>query len=288
MTQQPTLSTASPLMRQLLRRVLPDRLYTQLGIARDRIALARFRSYVTRHRYGGFELSVHIDDEMARGWYDQDWPMPAEIALLGERGRLREGARVFDIGAHQGVVAMILGNLVGARGHVVAVEATPHNAAVARKNVARNAVAQVTVVHAAGSDAPGVLQFSPRMNGHVAGADEASVDVRALTVDELASEHGVPQVLFVDVEGYEIHVLRGARRTLSEHRPDLFVEVHMGEGLERFGDADDLLALIPDDYEVFVSKTDAGPYLPLAEGREILRGHSRLVALSRAGGQPRA
>jgi FkbM family methyltransferase len=271
-------------MRQLLRRLLPDRIYSRLGIARDRLALVRFRSYVARHRYGGHELSVHIDDEMARGWYDHDWPMMAEIALLAERGRLREGARVFDIGAHQGVVAMILGRLVGEAGRVVAVEATPHNAEVARKNIAENALAQVTVVHAAGADAPGVLQFSPRMNGHVAATHEASVDVRALTVDELTAEHGVPLVLFIDVEGYELHVLRGADRTLEEHRPDLFVEVHMGEGLERFGSADDVLALIPDDYEVLVSKTDAGPYVPLAEGREILTGHSRLVALARSAG----
>jgi FkbM family methyltransferase len=271
-------------MHRLLRRVLPDRLYTRLGIARDRLALARFRAYVARHRYGGFDLAVHIEDEMARGWYDHDWRMMAEIATLGERGRLREGARVFEIGAHQGVVAMILGKLVGTSGQVIAVEATPHNFAMATKNVTLNGLSQVRVVHAAGADAPGVLQFSPRMNGHVAAAGEASVDVRALTVDELTAEHGAPQVLFVDVEGYELHVLRGAARTLSEHRPDLFVEVHMGEGLERFGDADDLLSLVPDGYDVLVSKTDEGPYVSLDEGRGILRGHSRIVALARRGG----
>ena len=60
---------------------------------------------------------------------------------------------------------------------------------------------------------------------------------------------GAPDVLFVDVEGYELHVLRGARLTLETHRPDLFVEVHTDAGLERFGDADDLLALIPAGYE---------------------------------------
>jgi FkbM family methyltransferase len=271
-------------MHRLLRTVLPARLYTRLGIARDRLALARFRAYVARHRYGGFELDVHIEDEMARGWYDHDWRMMAEITTLAERGRLAAGARVFEIGAHQGVVAMILGKLVGATGHVVAVEATPHNFAMAAKNVARNALAQVTVLHAAGADVPGVLRFSPRMNGHVAAADEASVSVRALTVDELTAEHGAPQVLFVDVEGYELHVLRGARQTMREHRPDLFVEVHMGEGLERFGSADDLLALVPDGYEVLVSKTDEGPYVSLEEGRELLCGHSRIVALARQGG----
>ena len=274
-------------MRQFLRTLLPDRVYTRLGIARESLARARFRSYVVRHRYGSYPLSVHVEDDMARGWYDQDWPMPAEIVVLANRGRLREGARVFDVGAHQGVVAMILGSIVGAGGRVVAVEATPHNAAMARRNVALNALGQVSVVHAAGADVPGVLHFNPRLNGHVAGADEASVQVRALTVDELTAEHGAPHVLFVDVEGYELHVLRGARRTLDEHRPDLFVEVHMGEGLERFGGAEDLLALIPEGYEVLVSQSDAGPYLPLAEGRDLLRRHSRIVALARTGGPAR-
>ena len=77
---------------------------------------------------------MHIVDAMGQGWYDQDWPPPAEIGVLSERGRLREGARVFDVGAHQGVVAMMLGDLVGAAGRVVAVEATPHNAEVAGRN----------------------------------------------------------------------------------------------------------------------------------------------------------
>jgi hypothetical protein len=118
------------------------------------------------------------------------------------------------------------------------------------------------------------------MTGHVAAADEASVAVRAVTVDELAAAFGPPQVLFVDVEGYELHVLRGARATLESHRPDLFVEVHMGVGLERFGDAEDLLRLIPPGYEILVSRTEHGPYRPLAEARDELRHHSRLVALA--------
>ena len=267
------------MIHQLLRRALPARVYTRLGLVRDTIDRARFRPYVATHVYGRRTLSVHITDAMGQGWYDQDWPFPAEISLLAERGRLREGARVFDVGAHQGVVAMMLGDLVGSAGRVVAVEATPHNAETAWRNVALNDLTQVMVMHAAGADVPGVLRFSPRMNGHVASDDEASVEVRAVTVDELTAAHGAPHVLFVDVEGYELHILRGARGTLESHHPDLFIEVHMGEGLERFGDADDLLELIPSGYEILVSRTDRGPYLPIAIARDELRHHSRLVAL---------
>ena len=269
------------MVRAILRRTLPTRLYTRLGLIREAVARARFSPYVATHVFGSRRLSVHVVDAMGRSWYDHDWATPAEIRVLAQRGRLRDGARVFDVGAHQGVVAMILADLTGTAGQVIAVEATPHNADVARRNAALNGFSQITVLHAAGADAPGTLHFSPRMNGHVAEAGEASVAVRAVTVDELTDEHGPPEVLFVDVEGFELHVLRGAQRTLEVHRPDLFVEVHMGAGLERFGDAADLLALIPGGNEILVSRTDEGPYRPLEEARDELRHHSRIVALAR-------
>jgi FkbM family methyltransferase len=270
------------MIHALLRRTLPPRLYTRLGLARESFGRARFRPYVAAHRYGRRDFRVQIVDEMGRSWYDHDWTTPAEIELLAVRGRLHAGARVFDVGAHQGVVAMILADLVGDAGRVVAVEATPHNAELAARNASSNGLPQIEVLHAAGADAPGELRFSPRMNGHIAADDEAGVRIRAVTVDELTAEYGPPQVLFVDVEGYELHVLRGARATLDAHRPDLFVEVHTGEGLERFGDADDLLRLIPPGYEILVSRTEHGPYRPLAEARQELGHHSRLVALSGA------
>jgi FkbM family methyltransferase len=267
------------MIHRLLRQALPAPLYTRLGLARDAVDRARFRPYVARHVYGGRALSVHVTDAMAQGWYDHDWPLLTEMALLAERGRLREGALVFDVGAHQGVVAMMLGDLVGPTGGVVAVEAALHNAEVAWRNVAVNGLTQVLVMHAAGAEAPGVLRFSPRMNGHVAAPEEASVEVRALTIDELTSRHGPPQVLFIDVEGYELHVLRGARETMASHRPDMFIEVHVGAGLERFGTTDDLLALLPTGYEILVAPAEHGAFLPIAAARDVLGQRFRLVAL---------
>src|SRR5215210_926399 len=109
------------MIHRILRRALPAPLYTRLGLVREAVARARFRPYVARHRYGRLELSVHVADMMGRSWYDHDWAMPEEIHELAEKGRLRAGSRVFDLGAHQGVVAMMLGDLVGTTGHVVAV-----------------------------------------------------------------------------------------------------------------------------------------------------------------------
>lgn len=245
-----------------------------------RLAVARFRAYDARHVYGGQSLLVHIADPLARGWYDHDWDLGSEIALLQRRGRLQPGARVFDVGAHQGVVALMLAGIVGPAGQVVAVEAVAHNARVANRNAEVNGFAQLAVVHAAIGDADGTLWFEDRWNGAVSRQPGVGVRVEAVTIDTLAARYGVPDVLFIDVEGFELHALRGAAQTLKAHRSDLYVEAHVGAGLERFGSVADLFALIPAGYELFVAPGEAGDFVPLAAGRAVLAERFRLVAFA--------
>jgi FkbM family methyltransferase len=202
------------------------------------------------------------------------------LTLLQRRGRLRAGARVFDVGAHQGVVALMLAAIVGRAGRVVAVEAVAHNVRVARRNAEANGAAQLEVVHAAIADADGELWFEDRWNGAVSRVAGVGVRTEAITIDTLTARHGAPDVLFIDVEGFELHALRGAADTLGRHAPDLFVEVHVGAGLEHFGTVDDVLALIPAGYEVLVAPGEAGDFVPLDAGRPTLASRFRLVALA--------
>ena len=51
--------------------------------------------------------------------------------------------------------------------------------------------------------------------------------VPTTTVDALVRQTGlVPDVITMDTEGSEWHVLRGASKTLAQHRPTVFVSVH--------------------------------------------------------------
>ncbi len=51
-------------------------------------------------------------------------------------------------------------------------------------------------------------------------------DVKLTTIDELCGvEHFVPDFIKIDVDGYDAKALRGARRTLTEHRPVVMLEV---------------------------------------------------------------
>jgi FkbM family methyltransferase len=269
-------------LRDAARAYLPAGLLDRLALTKQWLDLRHFRSYAARHIYGELPLVVHVADETSQRWYDRDWQCPEEIVLLAERGQLRPGATVFDIGAHQAVVAMLLAARVEPGGRVIAVEPTLHNIETARRNLAANGVTSVELLHAAAADVSGSISFSPRLNGRVAVAGTPGVNVRAVTADELASVYGSPQVIFVDVEGFELHVLRGARDVLRSVRPDLFIEVHAGVGLETFGTVDDLLALIPAGYTVLVSETAPTNFRPLADGdtRRVLERHALLVALA--------
>ncbi|MGL4551462.1 MAG: FkbM family methyltransferase [Gemmataceae bacterium] len=271
------------MITRIARCLVPGWLWTKLRLARQRLTLARYGSRVVSHTYAGFPLRVHLADPLAEGWYDRDWPPMPEVELL-KRYRLKSGALVFDLGAHQGVVALILARTVGPTGAVVAVEANPHNAEQGRRNRDLNHAPQLTIMHAAVADRPGTMTFNQGLNGQMDDGSGAwgTAEVPAVTIDQLADRHGRPDVLFIDVEGYECHALRGAARTL-EGRPDCFVEVHVGEGLERFGGtAADVLGFFPEEhYERFVASPDGSAFVPAGDGAGVMAGRFFLVAVRR-------
>jgi FkbM family methyltransferase len=250
---------------------------------RLRSGVLRFRPRQVRHTYGGFALDIHLADPLGAGWYDHDWPELLEIALLGNH-RLKPGARVFDLGAHQCVVALVLAKTVGPTGLVVAVEANPHNAALGQRNRDLNRVEHLHVLQAAAAEHSGTLTFNEGLNGQV---DDGTgtwgrLKVRAVSVDDLAREYGIPDVLFIDVEGYEGQVLRGARETLR-HRPDCFVEVHVGEALAKFGGSvESILSFFPtSDYELYTATETHGEPTPFIPDRGAPRERFFLIAISR-------
>jgi FkbM family methyltransferase len=235
-----------------------------------------------RHRYGAREYSIAIADPLAEGWYDRDWDELPELTLLSSH-RLCTGAVVFDIGAHQAVVALMIAERIGRTGRVIAVEAEPHNATAARRNVELNGITNIEVVHAAGVRVPGRVRFSPGLNGQIRGQQRAgTVDVRGVSVDQLSAEKGAPDVLFVDVEGHELEVLRGASQTLAS-KPDLFVEVHRNAGLELAGGtAEQILELVSAaGYErLLVSDGDGHPFGPLSDRPSAPSDRFFLVAMA--------
>jgi FkbM family methyltransferase len=272
-----------PEIKEIAKRSIPQPLWTMLRLARVWSSVHFFRTRKVTHVYGGFPLSIWLTDPLAQGWYDADWKELPELGLL-KTGRLQQGARVFNLGAHQCVVAMMLSRIVGTEGQVVALEANPHNAEVGERNRVLNDIEQLKVLHGAAAKDSGTIDFGKGLNGLVVGNERGwgLQKVRAYSVDELARTFGRPEVLFIDVEGFEYEVLKGARETLRE-RPDVFIEVHSGCGLERFGGSpEEIFNVFPaDHYQLFSAAADSPEFIPVKNASTLPAKRFFLVALKR-------
>ena len=82
--------------------------------------------------------------------------------------------------------------------------------------------------------------FFVRLKMRLKGKAERDRPVRSRvtidTIDHYGAANGVvPDVIKIDVDGYEAKVLPGAMETLRDHRPVLLLELHREKFIRRFG-----------------------------------------------------
>lgn len=266
--------------KRLILDSMPPAIRGRLRAWRVRRLIHTFTPREVEHVYGSGPLKVYLSDPLAQGWYDHPWGELPEVAAL-RSGKLRPGALVFDLGAHQGVVAMMLAREVGPSGRVVAVEAIAHNVRAIEKNRALNGMPQIETVYSAVSDRPGTLTFNEGLNGAIDDGTGSSgrQEVEAVTIDALAGRFGTPDVVFLDIEGAECLALSGAPKTLAAN-PDFFVEVHVGHGLEKLGGsvARVLSFFPPERFRLSARAEKDEAFRPLTEDDPLTRDRFFLLA----------
>ena len=161
----------------------------------------------------------------------------------GPVDRLKEfvppGSTVVDVGANVGFFTLKFARWVGEHGCVIAIEPDIENfGTLAAKVTAAGLERRVRLHQAAAAAEAGSVRL--RRNELHPGDHQITFGTRgmlvpAVTVDDLISGAGVRPVSLVkiDVQGAEMLVLQGAKRTLNKMRPALFVEVDDG-ALRRF------------------------------------------------------
>jgi len=164
------------------------------------------------------------------------------------------GATALDVGANVGAYSILLGQWVGPSGKVFAFEPAPEPFDGLVRHVALNGLAHtVEAIQMAvgGEDGTAALLVagtggeSRLVSGTSESDADATIDVPLTTIDAFCAERGLsPDFIKVDVEGFELSVLQGARETIRRRGRDLalFVEMHPSVwpmlGLSR----DDILA----------------------------------------------
>jgi FkbM family methyltransferase len=168
----------------------------------------------------------------------EDW-FENEIRFV--RLWLKPGMRVIDVGANYGVYAVAAALAVGRSGAVWAFEPTPDCVPFLRRSLEMNCCAShATVIPAAISDRSGKVSFAlrtqPEMNAIVAEAAGAAgrVELAASTLDEMMQECGWSDIDFLklDVEGHEIHAVRGGGAFFAANSPLVMMEVKAGRRVD--------------------------------------------------------
>jgi FkbM family methyltransferase len=162
------------------------------------------------------DLSDHIQWNVYCGLYESQ-----ESGWVAQH--LRAGMTFVDVGANIGYYTALASSLVGPAGQVFAFEPSPYAAQRLNMLKKENSLSNVKVFESGVSDTIGetTLHLQRGSRNHsptmvpIPNCD--SVTVPLTTLDRFAQENGLSQIdlLKIDVEGYEHHVLKGAHDLLS-------------------------------------------------------------------------
>jgi len=156
---------------------------------------------------------------------------------------LQKGMVCLDIGGNLGYYATLESRKVGRTGKVIAIEPAPINFKYLTKNLSKQNESNFDAFNLAIGDVDGEISFfiSEHSNAsHVIREKELSkvdpknvIKVPIKTIDSLVDELGVDKIDFLrmDAEGYEVHILEGATKTIQKFKPMIQIEVHV----ERLG-----------------------------------------------------
>jgi len=146
------------------------------------------------------------------------------------------GSIILDVGAQFGIYSMLAARHIGADGRIFAFEPSPETVAVLRRHLKNNGMTdRVEIVQAAVGSEQGEVTFymsstdpentiAPRVGGP---PNLAPVKVKAITVDGFCRQRQLkPTILKIDVEGWELQVLRGATEVVQDPALNICVEMH--------------------------------------------------------------
>lgn len=202
----------------------------------------------------GSRLRLDISDVVDHGVFFEMHEAGAQALL----DLAQPGMSVLDIGTNIGTTLLQLARRVGKSGQAQGFEPDPANFAKATRNLKLNPWADHAKVAnvALGSESGQLKMFqvSPKNRGmnrilpasQAADREFPAVDVSVRVLDEFLEEAGITGVdlVKIDVEGFEMNVLRGATRLLREMRPVLFIELDDQNLRDQNASASELVSLL--------------------------------------------
>lgn len=261
------------------------RFFRQLyGQSKHRWAPAPKNNLIVPTLYG-FKIIVSPDSDqvVSRSIYYNGTYEAGTLYVLSKC--LAEGNTYFDIGSNIGLMALYASKYVGSNGKVLAFEPEPETFKILKSNIQLNQFSNIEPLEMAlGSSKETATIYGSQTNLGAASLipSEELIShgstVRIETLDTLLSERSIVsvQMMKIDVEGWELEVLKGGKTLLSRSdAPILCIECSRLHPLHN--------AKIEDLF-TFVSEINAYQIFRLARGKERA---SKLVKIETAEALPR-
>lgn len=153
-----------------------------------------------------------------------------------------------DIGAHVGNHTIWFSNHCGAD-EVWAYEPTPYTFDVLKDNVERNCTNVVRLFNCAVGAKKGKCRLK---KGEREGQNSVTYAKGSTPMEIIGDIAAKVALVKIDVEGFELEVLKGAQPMLSRDLPELFIE--------SFGDRSEIEALLPKEYKLIKQYNSAPTY----------------------------
>lgn len=175
---------------------------------------------------------LYCASRMMLGRFEETEP---EVPLV--RRMINNGDLIIDVGANIGTYTSLFSELVGIDGRVIAFEPVPQTFAILAANSLGFKFNNVTLLNAALSDkksyygsrilvpesVSGINNYCRAHLSTAAGSSAMGTLITTFPLDVFDIDRKVSLVK-IDVEGFELEVLRGMRRLIECHHPYLIVE----------------------------------------------------------------
>lgn len=153
---------------------------------------------------------------------------------------LNKGDTFFDVGSNIGWFSLLASQITGSNGKVFAFEPAPEVFALLTANTL--GLKNIKLFQSGIGSANGTLTFASQgtsssgsfvndvakiNQSYLPNTPIIGIEIPVRSLDNILNEtKTVPDLVKIDVEGYELEVLKGAKNLLHLHRPKIIMEIH--------------------------------------------------------------
>ena len=148
----------------------------------------------------------------------------------------------FDVGAHMGYFTLLAAALERRDMEIYSFEMNPNTYHSLKQNLSLNSHLNIDNVHPIHAGISDLTVFKKQM--YYRGmrlSDTQMTDFKETTIDVLSLDHLfaerqlLPDLIKIDVEGFEAAVLKGAQQLIAREAPTLLMELHADDRLQAHG-----------------------------------------------------